>query len=125
MNTQMNTAKVNDAAASKSDLNNLHSSHPSAEFKNFITDIEHLISQTTSLTGADLTNAKEKLFSRIDQAKHSVEKFGNTVAQRARKGAEVTNTYVHEQPWVAIGVSAALGLVVGYAVSRSLTKKAV
>ncbi len=37
---------------------------------------------------------------------------------RARKTAETTNTYVHEQPWNAIGASAAVGLLLGYLLAR-------
>jgi ElaB/YqjD/DUF883 family membrane-anchored ribosome-binding protein len=83
-----------------------------------LSDIEDLVSQATSLTGEDLNKAKRNLSTRIDAAKHSLEEVGGRVAERARTGAAVTNTYVHEQPWVAIGAGAAIGLLVGFLVAR-------
>ena len=90
----------------------------SREVKNLLTDIEDLVTSTTSLTGEDLARAKAKLSARVTQAKESVEKMGGEIASQARHGAKVTDTYVHEQPWQAIGIGAALGLVLGFALAR-------
>jgi len=88
------------------------------EFNNFVADVEDLIKATTHLTGEDLTKAKAKLSERIAIAKESASEIGESLANRARKTAETTNTYVHEQPWNAVGVGAAFGLVVGYLLAR-------
>lgn len=88
------------------------------EFHSFVADIEDLIKATTSLTGDELNRAKAKLNQRIASAKTSVEDMSETIVNRARKTAESTNTYVHEQPWNAIGASAAVGLLVGYLLAR-------
>ncbi|MET0356424.1 MAG: hypothetical protein ABW044_06570 [Cellvibrio sp.] len=90
----------------------------SAEFKHFLSDIEDLVAQATSLTGEDLKKAKNSLNTRIDAAKHSIEDLSGNIAQKARTSATATNEYVHQQPWVAIGAGAAIGLLVGYLVSR-------
>lgn len=94
----------------------------SREVKNLLTDIEDLVTSTTSLTGEDLARAKAKLSVRLTQAKASVEKMGSDIVTQARHGAKVTDTYVHEQPWQAIGigagVGAALGVVLGFALAR-------
>lgn len=94
------------------------SSNIANEFNNFVSDVEDLIKATTHLTGEDLTKAKAKLNERIASAKESATEIGESLANRARKTAETTNTYVHEQPWNAVGVGAALGLVVGYLLAR-------
>ncbi len=90
----------------------------SSEFHNFLADIEDLIKETTTLTGEDLTRAKEKLSNRLAEAKESVQEVGSALAQRGRHAASVTNDYVHEQPWKVIGASAAIGLLVGFALTR-------
>lgn len=36
----------------------------------------------------------------------------------ARQAARYTDTYVHDNPWRAIGIGAAAGLLIGYLVSR-------
>jgi ElaB/YqjD/DUF883 family membrane-anchored ribosome-binding protein len=88
------------------------------EFQHFVADIEDLIKATTSLTGEDLQRAKAKLNQRIHAAKESATEMSETVMNRARKTAESTNNYVHEQPWNAIGASAAVGLLLGYLLAR-------
>ena len=90
----------------------------SLEFKNFLADIEQLITEATSMTGDDLTQAKSKLNDRIDLIKHSFDEIGDSIGTKARRSAVVTNNYVHEQPWVAIGAGAAVGLLVGFLASR-------
>lgn len=90
----------------------------SNEFHNFVTDVEDLVKSTTSLTGDDLVRAKAKLGARITAAKQSASEMGTAIADRARHTAKVTNTYVHEQPWQAIGIGAALGLLVGFGLAR-------
>lgn len=90
----------------------------SREFHDFLADIEDLIKQTTSLTGDDLARARVKLNARVAAAKDSVEAIGDDVAQRARKVANDTNAYVHEQPWKAIGASAVIGLLLGVVLAR-------
>ncbi len=88
------------------------------EFHNFVADIEDLLKATTTLTGDDLQKAKAKLNERIAAAKESATEIGESVINRARKTAEHTNAYVHEQPWSAIGASAAVGLLLGYLLAR-------
>ena len=90
----------------------------SSEFKNFLADIEQLITEATSMTGDDLAQAKIKLNDRIDLIKHSFDEIGESIGSKARRSAVITNNYVHEQPWVAIGAGAAVGLLVGFLASR-------
>ena len=87
------------------------------EMRNFAADIEDLITSTTSLTAEDLTRAKEKISARAAALKTSVEQMGGAVAERARSTAKATDTYVHERPWQSIGIVAAVGLLIGYALA--------
>jgi len=90
----------------------------SGEFHNFIADIEDLITSMTPLTGEDLARAKARLSERVSAAKESISDVSEEVAHRARKTARDTNHYVHENPWQAIGIGAALGLLIGVLVAR-------
>ena len=90
----------------------------SREFQNFLADIEDFIKQTASLTGEDLAIAKEKISQKVTAAKQSVDQFGGAVADAARKSATVTNEYVHEKPWQAIGAGAGIGLLLGFLIAR-------
>lgn len=90
----------------------------SSELHNFIADIEDLVKEATTLTGEDLNKAKVKLSARLSEAKQSVAEMGGSLKQHARKSANSTNEYVHEQPWKAIGAGAAAGLIIGFALAR-------
>lgn len=89
-----------------------------SEFKSFVSDIESLLKETSSLTGDDLARAKIKLNQRITAAKECVNNASSTMLEQARKTANLTNEYVHEQPWAFIGTSAvvsfALGMLLGH-----------
>lgn len=88
------------------------------EFQDFLADIEDLIAEATTMTGDELAKAKSKLNDRIDTIKHSFDDIGGGISQKARRGAAITNHYVHEQPWTVIGATALAGAVFGYLLSR-------
>lgn len=90
----------------------------SNEFKSFLTDVEELVKETTTLTGEDLTRAKAKLYARIDTAKESVTNAGAAISESARNVAASTNEYVHDQPWKSISIGAGIGLLLGFVLSR-------
>ena len=90
----------------------------SGEFKSFVSDIEDLVKSSASLTGDELEKAKQKIGDRINQAKSSFEDVKESIVDRAKKTASVTDDYVHEQPWTAIGAGAAIGLFVGFLLAR-------
>lgn len=90
----------------------------SHEFQSFLSDIEDLIKETTSLTGEELAHARARLNARVASAKASVEGMGDNIVQRAKQSATVTNEYVHEQPWKALGASTAIAFLLGIAIAR-------
>lgn len=90
----------------------------SQEFHNFLADIEDLIRETTALTGDDLARARVKLNSRIAAAKASAEEMSDSLVQRAQHSANLTNGYVHAQPWKVLGAGAALAFLLGVVIAR-------
>jgi ElaB/YqjD/DUF883 family membrane-anchored ribosome-binding protein len=90
----------------------------SAEFRDLVADIEDFLTATTTLTGEQLEQAKQKVRTRVASAKEVVASASDSALARARRSAEVTNEYVHEQPWMAVGAGVAIGFVAGLLVSR-------
>ncbi len=88
------------------------------EYHAFVSDVEDLISSTTSLTGEDLARAKAKLSARISSARASIVRAGGAVSDQVRNSAKATDSYVRAQPWQAVGISVAAGLLVGYLLGR-------
>ena len=94
------------------------STNVSREFHSFLADVEELVKDVTSLSGDDLAQAKLKLNTRIATAKAAAEAGGHSIIQRARQTAVVTNGYVREQPWMALGAGAALAFLLGRIIAR-------
>lgn len=90
----------------------------SKEFKIFIGDIEELLKETASLSGEDLEKAKGKIAARINLAKQIIGDANKSLIQQARQTAELTNQYVHEQPWTVLGAGVALSFLLGLLVAR-------
>lgn len=91
----------------------------SHEFHSFVDDMEQLIRETSSLTGEELDQAREKLKKRVATARHLVEKKGGSLTKQARKSIAAGNKYAHQQPWQIVGAGAALGLIIGLVLARS------
>jgi ElaB/YqjD/DUF883 family membrane-anchored ribosome-binding protein len=94
------------------------SSRITQEFRNFIADMEDLLKASTSLTGDDLARVKAQLYGRIAAARAFVEEMPATISGRARETAKVADGYVREQPWQAIGMTAAAGVLIGFLLGR-------
>ncbi len=94
----------------------------SREFHDFLADIEDLIKDTTTLTGEELTQVTTKLNERVAAAKESVEQMGEQVTgaidRQAHETATAANEYVHQEPWKAVGIGAAVGLLLGLLLAR-------
>lgn len=122
MNNSTNTSENRDAV--DANLQQLEAnvsratSAVSEEFQNFLTDIETLMKATQTLTGEELELAKAKFNERVAAARVAVENVSRTVSERACDTMEMTNTYVHEQPWKAVGVGTAIGFLLGLALAR-------
>jgi ElaB/YqjD/DUF883 family membrane-anchored ribosome-binding protein len=88
------------------------------EFKNFVADMEDLIEASTSMTGEDLARAKANLYARVATARAFVEQVPGAFSDRARNTAKAADRYVREQPWHGMGITAAVGLLVGFLLGR-------
>jgi ElaB/YqjD/DUF883 family membrane-anchored ribosome-binding protein len=90
----------------------------SREFENFLADIDSLVQATGELSGEELQKGREKIHERVAEARDSVAEFSDDLVRRARKSATSVNQEVHEEPWKAIGVGVAIGLLLGLLFAR-------
>lgn len=88
------------------------------EFHNLLADLEELIGEAASLTGADIERLKTQLGERVALARNAVGDMGNSIDQQARRTATATNDYVHRQPWNAVGIGVGTGLLLGVLLAR-------
>ena len=88
------------------------------DLKIVIADAEDLLRATASQAGEKISAAREKVQDTLDRAKAGLGDIEDVVTDTGRQAARATNEFVQANPWRAVGIAAAVGLVVGLLISR-------
>ncbi len=83
-----------------------------------MTDAEELLRATASHTGEKVSAARERIQESLSATKERLVAAQKQVTEKARQAAKVTDEYVHENPWKAVGMGAGAGLIIGMLISR-------
>jgi ElaB/YqjD/DUF883 family membrane-anchored ribosome-binding protein len=83
-----------------------------------ISDAEELLSATADQVGEKIARLRERIQSRLREAKLRLAEAEALLVDKTRAAARATDDYVHESPWTAIGIAAGVGLLVGLALGR-------
>lgn len=88
------------------------------DFDNVVSDAQELLKTIGNEGDARLIDAKKRMQASLAVAKNRLHELQTTVTDGARAAANTTDEYVHENPWLVIGASAAVGVLVGYLLAR-------
>jgi ElaB/YqjD/DUF883 family membrane-anchored ribosome-binding protein len=88
------------------------------DLKILMADAEDLLRATASQAGEKISAAREKVQDSLDRAKSKLGDIEDVVMDTGRQAARATDKYVQDNPWRAVGIAAAVGLVIGLLVSR-------
>ncbi len=88
------------------------------DLKSVIADAEAWLRHGGHLTGEEFQAAKAKFEQTLVNAKADLMRIEQAVVAKTKEAAKATDEYVHENPWKAVGIGAAVGLVVGLLISR-------
>lgn len=83
-----------------------------------IKDAEVLLENSTAPLGEEFKSAKARFENTIENAKQEAARLQKLVVNKAKDAAQSTDNYVKEKPWQAVGLSAAIGLVIGMLICR-------
>ena len=83
-----------------------------------VADAEELLRATASQAGEKVSAARERIQENLVAAKERLAIAQQHVTAKAKQAARVTDEYVHENPWKAVGIAAGAGLIVGMLISR-------
>ncbi len=89
-----------------------------ADFRAVIADTEELLKATASQAGEKINAARARAEESLSAAKARLDEIEDAAVEKAKAAAKATDTYVHENPWQAIGIAAGIGFLVGLLVSR-------
>lgn len=88
------------------------------EFDALVADAEDLVKHTVDTLGSQTSSARAKLQSTLARAKDQIALRADALGKQGRVAASVTDDYIRDRPWQAIGVAAVVGLAVGALLSR-------
>lgn len=89
-----------------------------SQLQKFFDDVEELLRRVSSMGDAEISTLRKRVESSIDHARDAARQGAGAAWDTTRSAAKATDGYVHDNPWTAIGVTAAAGLLVGALLSR-------
>ncbi len=88
------------------------------EMQNLIADVEELLARVAHMKDADVERVRGRVHETLKTAKRSLDEGAAELQRRARAAADGADDAVRDSPWVAVGIAALVGAVVGILVSR-------
>ena len=89
-----------------------------ADLKVVVADAEELLRATASQAGEKVSAARERIQTSLASAKVKLTEAERALVEKTKQAAKVTDEYVHDNPWQAVGIAAMAGLVLGILISR-------
>ena len=89
-----------------------------SDLKIVIGDAEELLRATASAAGETVSAARARVQASMNGAKKRLTEAGAATADHAKVAARATDEFVREHPWEAVGIGAALGVILGMLISR-------
>jgi ElaB/YqjD/DUF883 family membrane-anchored ribosome-binding protein len=89
-----------------------------SDLQRVISDAEELMQATAHQTEGKVVELRERISENLRSARHKLADAEETIKEKTKEMARVTDDYVHEHPWRAIGTAAGVGLVIGLLIGR-------
>ncbi len=89
-----------------------------ADLKAVVADADDILRATAGAAGEKMGEMRQKVEARLRDAKERLADAEAVLCDRAKEAAAATDDFVHEHPWKAVGVAAAVGLALGVLIGR-------
>jgi ElaB/YqjD/DUF883 family membrane-anchored ribosome-binding protein len=89
-----------------------------SDLKTVIQDAEAWLRHSGTLTGDEFKAAKAKVERTLIKAKDDIIRSQEAVVEKTKVAAKATDEFVTENPWKAVGIGAAVGVVIGMLIAR-------
>jgi ElaB/YqjD/DUF883 family membrane-anchored ribosome-binding protein len=83
-----------------------------------INDTEELVKATASQAGEKIVDIRNRTQDAVANLKPQLANLETMVVGKAKTTVAATDTYLHDNPWTAIGVAVGAGLVLGLLIGR-------
>jgi len=88
------------------------------DFRTMITDSEELLKAAAAVSGEGFAVARTKFEEKLRRAKATLADASQPVLDRTRETAAAADDYVHGNPWTAVGVAVAAGMLIGFLAAK-------
>ena len=88
-----------------------------SDVKVVLNDAEDLLKQAASSTGDRAVELRERALTSLKRAREKLLDVQDSMLERSKAAARATDDLVHDNPWRAIGVAAAVGFLAGLLVN--------
>jgi ElaB/YqjD/DUF883 family membrane-anchored ribosome-binding protein len=88
------------------------------DFGTMLTEAEDLLKRAGNETGDKARDLRTQVENKLLAAKLRLQEINGEAVDRAKAAARATDDYVHDNPWQAIGVAAAVGFIAGLLMNR-------
>src|SRR5512136_1379977 len=88
------------------------------DLKAIVADAEELLKASASQTGERIAAARAKAEESLKAAKARLTEEEEALMAKTKAAAKATDDYVRANPWEAMGIAAAVGLLFGILVAR-------
>lgn len=86
--------------------------------KSSLNDAESLLNEAASNTGEKAAELRDRAMASIKRTREALYDAQDAVLESGRRAARVTDDYVHDSPWKAIGIAGFTGLLIGVLIGR-------
>jgi ElaB/YqjD/DUF883 family membrane-anchored ribosome-binding protein len=88
------------------------------ETKDVLRETAQLIEAAANASPEDSKKIYAKIAENLQGAKHRLVEIESAAVEKAKVAAKKTDEYVQAHPWQAVGVGAAVGLLIGFLAAR-------
>lgn len=89
-----------------------------SDLKQVVVDAEELLHEVASSTAEEFAAARAKMEANLAHAVSRLDEARIAAGQRATSAADATRECVRDNPWQALGIAAAAGLIAGCLIAR-------
>ena len=89
-----------------------------ANLRRVISDAEDLLAATAGDSDSRITELRARAKQNLAVAREKLADADAALRAGARRAMNVTDDYVHENPWSSIGAAAAVGMLIGVLLGR-------
>ena len=104
-----------------SDIGDLASSSKQrfvSDMKVVVSDAEEILRATAGVAGEKMGDLRERVGERLRDAKLRIADAEAALVDKTKAAARATDNYVNVTPWQAVGIAAAVALLLGVIIGR-------